>query len=167
MPQKSVRTPYSLWKSLYFQGIFMPYDPLILLHILGAYFLLIWGAGVVKDVFKNGTQGGWGIRHRLRSSGLRRQSRRVHGTFRMKIASVSNRSPCFFTSCRSFGSACGAVCEAFLLSLLTTLGLERVPTTPDPDWKHPQGTRPKRRSTIYTPQKDYQINSKTISVRGV
>ena len=45
----------------------------------------------------------------------------MHGTFRMKIANVSNRSPCFFTSCRSSGSACGAVCEAFLLSLLTTL----------------------------------------------
>ena len=31
-----------------FQGIFTPYDPLILCHILGAYFLLVWGVGVVK-----------------------------------------------------------------------------------------------------------------------
>ena len=34
-----------------FRGIFTPYDPPILWRILGAYFLLIWGVGVVRIIF--------------------------------------------------------------------------------------------------------------------
>ena len=34
-----------------FQGIFTPHDPPILWHILGAYFLLIWGVGVARIIF--------------------------------------------------------------------------------------------------------------------
>ena len=40
-------TIYSVRESLYFKGL----TTLILWHLLGAYFLLIWGVGVVKIVF--------------------------------------------------------------------------------------------------------------------
>ena len=36
-----------------FQGIFTP-TTLILWHILGAYFLLLWGVGVVRNIFRKG-----------------------------------------------------------------------------------------------------------------
>ena len=43
--KKSVRAPHSLWKSLYFKGFFYAIRPLILWHILGSYFLLVWRGG--------------------------------------------------------------------------------------------------------------------------
>ena len=49
----SVHEPtfYGIQTPTLYQGIFTPYDPSLLCHILGPYFLLIWGVGVVKIVF--------------------------------------------------------------------------------------------------------------------
>ena len=51
MPWKSVRRPHSLWKCPFISRDFYAIRPLILRHILGPYFWLIWGVGVVEIVF--------------------------------------------------------------------------------------------------------------------